>query len=607
MAFQSLAELFLSQVKRYGKRELYRFARDGRWQSYTWEEVLVRVRETALGLISLGVEKGDRAAVFSATRVEWCLIDWANICIGVLTVPIYSSGTRNQVCRIVGHSEPVVLFVESAARLKKLDTLDPSFGSVKCIVVIESENDSLVVHEGAVRVVSLDELRAMGRRYGEAHAGIFDRTASSLRPEDDLTIVYTSGTTGEPKGVLTTHGHYLFMLEAAASTLGVTDQEINLQFLPLAHSLGRLEHWMVVACGFTCGFARSIETVANDLQTVRPTILISVPRIYETIYNRIHSRITASSAFRRLIFHWALSVGKRISQLRCKRQAIPWKLSIAGLLARRLVLSKIRSLFGGRLRVGISGGAPLSPEIAEFFHSVGILILEGYGLTETSTVSHVNPPGRFTFGTVGFPLKGVECRIAADGEILLRGPNVFKCYFRDPEATREALDQDGWFHTGDIGEMSPEGLLRITERKKDLIVTSGGTKVAPQAIENLLKTDPLIHQAVVIGDTNNHLVALLTLNGDLVSEQARHDGLTFSGPEEMASHPWVFSLLKERIRQKNKELAPYETVRSFRILPHDFTMEREELTPTLKLRRQVVIERYGDLIAEMYRRPKFDV
>ena len=426
MAHQSLAELFLSQVKRYGKRELYRFARDGGWQSYTWEETLSRVREIALGLISLGVKRGDRAAIFSANRVEWSLIDWANICIGVLTVPIYSSGTRNQVYRILGHSEPVVLFVESAVRLKKLDSLDPSLRSVRWIVVIEPEDASLVAQEGSIRVVSLDELREIGRRDGEQRDATFDRISSSLRPEDDLTIIYTSGTTGEPKGVLTTHGHYLFMLDAAASALGVTDQEVNLQFLPLAHSLGRLEHWIVVACGFTCGFARSIEMVANDLQTVRPTILISVPRIYETIHNRIRSRIAASSAFRRVVFQWAVSVGRRISQLQRKRQAVPWGLSIAELLARRLVLAKIRSLFGGRLRVGISGGAPLSPEIAEFFHAVGILILEGYGLTETSTVSHVNRPGRFTFGTVGLPLKGVECRIASDGEILLRGPNIFK-------------------------------------------------------------------------------------------------------------------------------------------------------------------------------------
>jgi long-chain acyl-CoA synthetase len=606
MSYRSLAEMFLLQANRYGKRELYRFARDGRWGSFTWEESLREVREIALGLLSLGVKKGDRAAIFSANRVEWSLIDWANICLGVLTVPIYSSSAPRQVFRILSDSEATVLFIESAERLKRLDLGDPPLSSVQLVVLIEPSTEFESRREGGARFVSLERLQEMGRRYAERDGEIFDRAVSSLQPDDDLTIIYTSGTTGDPKGVLTTHRHYLFMLDAAASALGVSDQEVNLQFLPLAHSLGRLEHWIVVACGFTCGFARSIESIANDLQTIRPTVLISVPRIYENAYNRIRSRVAAGSAFRAALFNWSESVGRRVSRLTRRGEAVPWRLRIAASLAHRLVFSKIHALFGGRLRLAISGGAPLSPEIAEFFHAMGVLILEGYGLTETSTVSHVNRPQGCVFGTVGMPLNGVECRIAPDGEILLRGPNIFKCYFRDQEATRQAVDPDGWFYTGDVGQVSPDGFLRITDRKKDLIVTSGGTKVAPQMIENFLKTDPLIHQAMVIGDTNNHLAALVTLNRDQVAEEAKQEGVTFTRPEEMAAHPWVTALLRERIRQKNKELAPYETVRSFRILAHEFAMEKGELTPTLKLRRQVVVERYKDLIAEMYRKSKFD-
>jgi long-chain acyl-CoA synthetase len=606
MSYRSLAEMFLLQANRYGKRELYRFARDGRWGSFTWEESLREVREIALGLLSLGVKKGDRAAIFSANRVEWSLIDWANICLGVLTVPIYSSSAPRQVFRILSDSEATVLFIESAERFKRLDLGDPPLSSVQLVVLIEPSTEFESRREGGARFVSLERLQEMGRRYAERDGEIFDRAVSSLQPDDDLTIIYTSGTTGDPKGVLTTHRHYLFMLDAAASALGVSDQEVNLQFLPLAHSLGRLEHWIVVACGFTCGFARSIESIANDLQTIRPTVLISVPRIYENAYNRIRSRVAAGSAFRAALFNWSESVGRRVSRLTRRGEAVPWKLRIAASLAHRLVFSKIHALFGGRLRLAISGGAPLSPEIAEFFHAMGVLILEGYGLTETSTVSHVNRPQGCVFGTVGMPLNGVECRIAPDGEILLRGPNIFKCYFRDQEATRQAVDPDGWFYTGDVGQVSPDGFLRITDRKKDLIVTSGGTKVAPQMIENFLKTDPLIHQAMVIGDTNNHLAALVTLNRDQVAEEAKQEGVTFTHPEEMAAHPWVTALLRERIRQKNKELAPYETVRSFRILAHEFAMEKGELTPTLKLRRQVVVERYKDLIAEMYRKSKFD-
>ncbi len=607
MPYQSLAEMFLSQVKRYGDRVLYRFARDGDWQSYTWHETSQRVREIGLGLVSLGVKKRDRVAIFSANRVEWSLIDWANICIGALTVPVYSSSTPAQVLRLVGHSESTVLFVESAEKLKRLDPHHPSLRLVRTIVLIESAKQPLASAGEAKRILSLNELQEMGRRYSEENQEAFHRLAYSLCPEDDLTIIYTSGTTGEPKGVLTTHGHYLFMIDAVDSAIPSTDQEVNLQFLPLAHSFGRVEHFMVVAKGYTCGFARSLDTVAKDLSVIRPTILFSVPRIYENAHGRIRSRVAAGSALQRFLFRWGVSVGQQFSRYQKEGKKVPWGLRLARDLAHRLVFSKIHSAFGRRLRLAVSGGAPLPMEIAEFFHALGILILEGYGLTETSTVCHVNRLERYHFGSVGLPLKGVECWVGPDGEILVRGPNIFKGYYRDAEATREAMDEKGWFHTGDIGEIDREGFLRITDRKKDLIVTSGGTKVAPQMIENLLKADSLISQAMVMGDRQKHLLALLTLNHEQIRERGKREGLEFRSPEEMASHPWVVSLIKERIRQKNRELAPYETVRNFCILPHDFTVEKEELTPTLKLRRQVVRERYKEIIEEMYRKPRFDL
>ncbi len=599
--------MFLSQVKRYEDRVLYRFARNGNWQSYTWHEASQRVREIGLGLVSLGVKKRDRAAIFSANRVEWSLIDWSNICIGALTVPVYSSSTPAQVLRLVSHSESTVLFVESAEKLRRLDPEHPSLSLVRTIVLIEPAQQPLPSAREGKRILSLDELQEMGRRYSEENQEAFHRLAYSLRPEDDLTIIYTSGTTGEPKGVLTTHGHYLFMIDAVDSAIPSTDQDINLQFLPLAHSFGRLEHLMVVAKGYTCGFARSLETVAKDLSVIRPTILFSVPRIYENAHGRIRSRIAVGNALSRFFFHWGISVGKEVSRYQREGKKVPWGLRLARNLAHRVVFSKIHSAFGGRLRLAISGGAPLPPEIAEFFHALGILVLEGYGLTETSTVCHVNRLEQYHFGTVGLPLKGVECWIGPDGEILVRGPNIFKGYYRDPEATREAMDAKGWFHTGDIGEIDREGFLRITDRKKDLIVTSGGTKVAPQMIENFLKSDSLISQVMIMGDRQKHLLALLTLNHELIRERGKREGLEFRSPEEMASHPWVVSLIKERIRHKNRELAPYETVRNFCILPHDFTVEKEELTPTLKLRRQVVRERYKEIIEEMYRKPRVDL
>ena len=608
MGYQSLAEMFLSQVKRHGERVLYRFARDGHWKTYTWQEVLLRVRQIGLGLVSLGVKKGDRVAILSANRVEWSLIDWANICTGALTVPIYSSSTSSQVFQFLDHSGSTILFVESAERLAKIDLLHPSLRLVKKFILMDPAGQSSFSSSiEPVRMLSLDELQEMGRRYDEAHSDVFEHLAYSIRPDDDLTIIYTSGTTGEPKGVLTTHGHYLFMIDAINPAMPSTDQDVNLQFLPFAHSFGRLEHFMVVAMGYTCGFARSTETIAKDLLSVCPTLLFSVPRIYENAYDRIRSRVATGSGLQRILFRCGVSIGKRFSRYQSEGRKIPWGLRIGRYLAQRLVFSRIHSSFGGRLRLAISGGAPLASEIAEFFDALGILILEGYGLTETTTVSHVNRSGRYKFGTVGLPLKGVECRIAPDGEILLRGPNIFAGYYLDSKATREVMDADGWFHTGDVGEIDEDGFLRITDRKKDLIVTSGGKKVAPQVIENLLKTDPLISQVMVIGDRQKHLLALITLKQGQIREWGERGGLEFGSPEEMTSHPRVFALIKERIRQKNKELAPFEAVRSFRILPHDFTVEKEELTPTLKLRRQILMERYKELIEEMVRKPRSDL
>jgi long-chain acyl-CoA synthetase len=590
--------MFLSQSLRYGDRVLYRFPRERTWENMTWREARARVGEIAFGLIALGVGKGDRVAVFAANRVEWCLIDWANICIGALTVPVYASSTMPQLSHILEHSGAAVLVVDSAVRLKKPDSL----GSVRRIVSFENAGAS----ECAVPSISLAELRRIGGEYGKNHEDLFEKNAAALGSEDDLTIIYTSGTTGEPKGVLTTHRHYLFMLEAVSQAIPWSDRDVDLLFLPLAHSLGRLEHFLAVAEGFTCGLVRSLETIGKDMLEIRPTVLVSVPRIYENAYARVRSRAEAGSRLSRSIFRWAVSAGARWSLRRTEGKRIGIFLRAGRGLAHRLVFSQIHAAFGGRLRLAISGGAPLAPEIAKFFHSVGILILEGYGLTESATVSHANRPERLKFGTVGMPLPGVECRIGADGEILLRGPNILKGYYRDPESTRAVLDEAGWFGTGDIGEIDRDGFLRITDRKKDIIVTSGGKNIAPQMVENHLQTDPLIAQAIVLGDKEAHLVALVTLDRGQVLDWARREGLELESAEEIAAHPRVTALVKERIRQKNKQLSAFEAVRNFRIVPHNFTIERAELTPTLKLRRQVIKERYKDLIEEMARRPRFD-
>lgn len=596
MSYQSLANLFLSQADAQGERVLYRFWREGDWRSQTWAEVAAEVEEIALGLVAAGVRKGDRVALFAANRVEWCLLDWADICIGALTVPVYPSSTAAQVEYIVAHSGATVLVVDSPAVLERLDRSGPGLAALGAVVLLDGD--------GApdAPVLSLERLKEMGREYGRAHPGAFRELAGALGPDDDLTIIYTSGTTGEPKGVLTTHGHYLFIMSSALAAISVSEDDVALQFLPLAHSFGRLEHFIVVGRGYECAFARAIETLSADLQTVRPTMLFSVPRVYENAHRRILNRVESASPLRQRLFRWAVSVGKRYNERARRGEACgPW-LRLCHRLADSLVLSKVRAGMGGRLRMAISGGAPLSATLADFFQSLGVWIVEGYGLTETSTVTHVNRIDRYCIGTVGLPMDGVECRIADDGEILIRGANVMKGYYKDPAATREAIDEDGWFHTGDVGLVEDGGFLRITDRKKDLIVTSGGKNVAPQMIENHLRQEPLISQAMVWGDRTSHLVALVTLDADEARRWAEKEGIAWETPEDAAGDPRLAAHLRQRIRERNRELAPFEAVRDFRVLPGDFSTGTGELTPSLKLKRRIVMERYGGLLDEMLKR-----
>ena len=597
MTYRNLADLLLSQADTRQDRVLYRFWRDGGWRDQTWGEAAAEVERIALGLVAAGVRKGDRVAVFAPNRVEWCLLDWANICIGALTVPLYASNTPAQVQYIVQHSEAAVLVVDSQASLEGLDLSSPALASVRTTVFLDS--DGAAAEDDTPGVVSLERLQAMGRDYGEAHPGAFRESAAALEPEDDLTIIYTSGTTGEPKGVLTTHGHYLFTIASSLAAMPVREDAVALQFLPLAHSFGRLEHFVAVAKGYVCAFARSIETLSADLQTVRPTMLFSVPRVYENAHRRILNRVESASAVRQRLFRWAVGVGKRYNDRDRRGERIgPW-LRFRHRLADRLVLSKVRAGMGGRLGLAISGGAPLPEPIADFFQAMGVWIVEGYGLTETSTVTHVNRLDRYRVGTVGLPLDGVECRIADDGEILIRGANIMKGYYKDPAATREAIAEDGWFHTGDVGRIEEGGFLRITDRKKDLIVTSGGKNVAPQMIENHLRTEPLISQAMVWGDRTSHLVALVTLDRDEVARWAEKEGVELAGEEDPAADSRVAAYLRQRIRERNRELAPFEAVRDFRILPGDFSTDTGELTPSMKLKRRIVLERHGELLEEM--------
>jgi long-chain acyl-CoA synthetase len=599
-SYDSLGAMFLAQAMRHRNKALYRFFSGGRWQSLSWEEALGRVKQIALGLVSLGITRGDRVAIFSANRVEWLLTDWANISIGALTVPIYASSSPQQAIHILGHSAPALLVVDSVKRLAMLDFARAQWNELKAIVVFDADDEAEACALPA-KIMRFADLAVSGRRYETRHGGVFELLAGSLRPEDDLTIIYTSGTTGMPKGVLTTHGNYLFMINAVDNAVPSTEQDVTLHFLPTAHALGRLEHFMAVAKGWTLAIARSIETVPSDLRVIRPTVIFSVPRIYENAYHRIQLRLARMGPWRRQLFEWGLAIAKRRLGGCGTAPKLDWRRTIAFAFVNQVVFARVRAGFGGCLRLAISGGAPLAPDIALFFHALGIQVLEGYGLTETSTVSHVNRLDHFKVGTVGLPLAGTACRIAADGEILLRGPHIFKSYYRDVFATDEALDAYGWFHTGDLGAVDGEGYLEVADRKRDLIVTSGGKKVAPQKLESLLLADPLIHQALVVGRGRAHLLALLTLDRNRARELAQPEGRLLSD-QSLATDPRVQARVREIIHEVNKNLAPFEAIRNFSILDHDFTIENEELTPTLKPRRQIIVERYKNLIDDLYRK-----
>ena len=454
--------------------------------------------------------------------------------------------------------------------------------------------------QGKEGTIGLSDLRARGAQYEAADPGALSRRTEEIRPEDDLTIIYTSGTTGPPKGVVTRHANYVFIVTSALEAVSIRKGETFLQFLPLAHSLGRLEHFLTFDAMAVSAFARDILTVGEDLALVRPEIMVSVPRLYEKFYARVLAKVEEDGGPKKAIFQWAIGVGREVSRHRQRKEAVSGFLSLRFSLAEKLVFRKIRERMGGRFRFAISGGAPLSPEIAEFLHALGVLILEGYGLTEDSTVTAVNRYDDYKFGTVGKALPGTEIRIAPDGEILVRGPHVFKEYFREPEATREAVDADGWLHTGDIGELDSEGFLRITDRKKDIIVTSGGKNVAPQNVENLLKNDKFVSHALVYGDRRKYLTALITLSAEDIVAWAERNGIPERDPALLAGNARVEEMMQSRVDEINRQLASFEQVKKFVLLGTDFTQETGDLTPTLKVKRKVVIKKYGNLLDALY-------
>jgi long-chain acyl-CoA synthetase len=451
-------------------------------------------------------------------------------------------------------------------------------------------------------IYTWESLRRLGRDRRAALQSTLAERLATTRPDDVATIVYTSGTTGPPKGVIQTHGNHIAALTAGARVRHVEEGWVHLLFLPLAHSFARIESFVGPFEGLTTAFAENLDRVGDNLREVRPHFICSVPRVFEKVYARILAGVQAGSPLKRRIFNWAMGVGRAVSQRQQAGQPIPASLALRHRLAHKLVFAKLHAALGGRLQWAVSGGAPLSRDIAEFFHAAGILVLEGYGLTETCPVLTCNRVERFKFGSVGQAIPGIELRIAADGEILARGPNIAtRGYFKQPEATREVFEPDGWFHTGDIGHLDADGFLFITDRKKDLIITAGGMNLAPQNVENLLKADPFVSQAMVYGDRRPYPVALITVNPEELQKFARDQGILASDPVVLVKHPKVLERVARIVEEKNTHLQSYAKIKKFTVLAADFSQEGGELTPTLKIKRKVVTEKYRQALDELYR------
>ena len=594
MEMQSIPQMFFARAASRGQRPAQLVKRGGTWQAISWQAMSDNVYNIAKGLLTLGLQIGDRVALLATSRSEWVQCDLGIMAAAGITVPVYPSSLPEQVAYILHNAEVTLACVDTPGQLEKLLQVRAELPALRHIVLMDGQPPS-----PDPLILSLAELMTRGTTASE-HAALLDERLRALNPDHEATYVYTSGTTGPPKGVVQTHGNHLFMVQSCGAIITAEEGDVNLLFLPLAHSFARLEAFLGLYLGLTTAFAESIDALAENMREVRPMLVFSVPRVYEKIYARVQAAGNNGSPLKRALFEWCVAVGRQVSALQQHRQPIPARLRLRQWLAHQLVFKKLHQTVGGRLRYFISGGAPLTQEIAEFFHAAGMLILEGYGLTETCPALAANCYDRYKFGTVGRALPDVELRIAPDGEILARGPNIAKGYYKRPEATAEVFLDDGWFATGDIGEIDAEGFLRITDRKKDLIVTAGGKNIAPQNLENLLKTDPYISQAMVYGDRHPYLTAVLTLDLDATRQYAQAHGIAAETLPALAAHPQIQQLIEARVAQFNVQLASYETIKKFIIAPTDFTPESGELTPTLKVKRKVVTQQYQEQLERLY-------
>jgi long-chain acyl-CoA synthetase len=593
--FRCVPEMFLQRVRSTPDAQAFLYPRDSEWRTLSWRQTEERVRAIAGGLRALGVRDEERVAILSNTRIEWILADLGILCAGAATTTIYPANASEELAYILNDSKSVAVFVEDDAMLERLRRQRQQLPGVLKAILFQGEP------EPADWVLSLEQLEASGRARAAAQPGELEATLDRITGDSLATLVYTSGTTGTPKGVELAHDCWVYQGEAIAAIGILAPNDLQYLWLPMAHIFGKLLEVAQLAVGFPSAVDGRVDKLLDNLAVMRPSFICAVPRIFERAYNRIVARAQQSGPLRLALFKWAVEVGRRVSARRQERQPLSAWLAAQHAVADLVVLRKIRSRFGGRLRFFISGSAPLSRDMAEFFHACGLLILEGYGLTESSAASCVNRPASFKFGSVGLPLPGTELRIADDGEILLRGRGNMRGYHGLPEATAQAIDRDGWLHTGDIGALDEDGFVRITDRKKDLIKTSVGKYVSPQALEGRLRTESrYISQVVIHGDGRAFVSALLTINHDELRHWADERGLGHLSYGDLARHDDTRRLIGSVVERVNGSLAKHELIRRFELLPQDFSVEGGELTPSLKVKRRLVEARYKDVIESLY-------
>ncbi len=588
---KTLSQLFLNTIKSYPKPDFMLYKKEGKYIPISTGEWGDRVKYLALGLKDLGFQSGDKMILLSENSPEWVTSDFASLCLGGITVPIYNSLVPEQMKYIIDNSDAKFLVCSSPELWEKIEVIRSELVKVDHFITFQK-----TASDG---VLTLKEVFEKGKTLDQKDPGLFEKTALAVTPDDVASIIYTSGTTGLPKGVLLTHDNFMSNITEVLKLVDITEKDTVLSFLPLSHVLERMVTFAYIHQGCSIAYAESLETLGENLLEVRPHIMVNVPRVLEKIYAKVIDNVLASSSLKRKIFFWAVKVGKEYGRKKLNKEPISGGLKFKRKVAHKLVFSKIIAKTGGRVRFFVSGGAALAKDIAEFFYAIGIVVLEGYGLTETSPVISFNTFDNLKFGTVGKILPGVEVKIVEDGEILAKGPNIMKGYYRMDEATAEVMDGD-WFFTGDIGHLDDDGFLVITDRKKDIIVTAGGKNVAPQQIENLVKTNPYISNIVVVGDQRRFISALVIPEYEKLEQYAALNKIAFESHADLAVNEQIISFIESEIDRMTPSLASYEKVKKIVLLDREFEIDKGEITPSMKVKRNIVEDKYSKEINKLY-------